>query len=445
MNNPLRFLARVTIEFTTPFIIGGEDDLFADDKFMADANGLPMLPGSSIAGVLRHEFEALYKGAGDRLFGWQRNNDGAGSRLSVSSGCIHKSDNIPVEGRLSEKEMNDALLLQALTAIPRDHVCITPRGTAKDQGKFDEKCVTAGHRFTFELMLEGNNSDKDEWEKLLNLLALPTFRLGGKSRRGFGAFKVDSVLEKKEDYAGFAAWPVSLAVKPRDVSSRKLIPPGSYLKAVITLQPEGFWMIGGGGASADADMNPVMETRVVWDNDQGKVGAPSLYIPGSSIKGVLAHRTAFYANVLRGIFSDKPYPNDITEDPVKELFGSAKNSAGGKEEGVRGRILINDCYLPDGLSRKVVHHVSIDRFTGGARRGFLFSEKPVFRGNDIILELVVTEPKKIGDNARKALKRALNDFMTGRLAMGAGAGRGNGFFIGKVKWSDEGTWIGGGK
>src|SRR5271169_2574640 len=155
-DHPLRYAARVTIEFTTPFIIGaGDPDLFSDAVFVADANGLPALPGSSIAGVLRHELTAsinngssMSKDIIDDLFGFQEKDAGKGSRLRVSWGCIHDSRNIPVEGIADPARLDGEVLNKARYAMQRDHVCITHKGTAKKQGKFDERSVTAGHRFT---------------------------------------------------------------------------------------------------------------------------------------------------------------------------------------------------------------------------------------------------------------------------------------------------------
>jgi len=450
LHNPVRYLARVVIEFTTPFIIGGGNDFMADDCFVADANGLPLLPGSSLTGVLRHEFNRRYPGKADDLFGWQDGEKGNGSRLSVSCGCIHNSEGIPVEGRLQNAQIQEDLVLRnSSQSVPRDHVRITDRGTAAKNGKFDEKAVAAGNRFTFELMLEGNGEDETSWNSLLDTLALPEFRIGGKSRRGFGAFVVKSVTTQRfdlnipEDYQKFCAFPVELS-KQISGNSHKLKPVSPALSACISVTPEAFWMFGGGGADDKADMNPVKESRVVWDVDgRGKVAAAQFYIPGSSVKGALSHRTAFHYNASKESFADKGAdPVKVTSEgnqAVKELFGYSKDDGGG----MRGSILISDLFIGSAPQQKIINHVSIDRFTGGARDGFLFSEQPLYKGNQMKLELVVANTDGISVEARAALKKALEDLVEGRLPLGAGAGRGNGFFTGNVTWSDEGTWIGG--
>ncbi len=454
---PLRYIARVTIEFTSPFIIGGENDFFADDAFMADVNGLPTLPGTSIAGVLRHEFE---KCAGleatDAFFGWQKRDNGSGSRLSVSCGCVHNKNNKPVEGILFGNELCvDDVLKQAATGTVRDHVRMTHRGTAAQTGKFDEKCISAGHRFTFELLLEGNQEDAEQWQALLNLLTQATMRLGGKTRRGFGAFEVITIVKNTFDLSTesgfncFANYPVSLAAT---ISGGVKPPRGDKaLTATITLNPEGFWMFGGGSGGGDADMHPVKETRISWqecgDKTQGTVKNSSYYLPGSSIKGALSHRTAFHYNVLKGLFANGKSATELAEiadnnQAVQNLFGFSKTDRA-DQAGQRGRVLIHDVYFEHGQP-KIVNHVSIDRFTGGSRAGFLFAEKPLYKGTSLKVELVVAEQDSIDHGSRVALQRALEDLVKGRLALGAGAGRGNGFFSGAIKWNDNGVWIGGG-
>ena len=50
-----RFLARFVIEAETPLAVGsGEKDILTDALVATDVNGLPYIPGTAIAGVLRH-------------------------------------------------------------------------------------------------------------------------------------------------------------------------------------------------------------------------------------------------------------------------------------------------------------------------------------------------------------------------------------------------------
>ncbi|HCF61172.1 MAG TPA: hypothetical protein DFS52_24640, partial [Myxococcales bacterium] len=209
-------VARVTIQALTPFVVGtgGGDDL-RDSVCVSDANGLPTIPGSSIAGVLRH---ALAAGEDpDRhpdcreLFGYQERNEGASSRLEVSWAQVHDEDDRPVPfrgARLSK------LLAFLATGVERDHVRLNARGAVDGKGKFDETLVPTGARFTFELIIE--DPGEGELERILGLLARPELRLGGRSRRGFGAFELVRVrsrvfdLRKPDDRKAWAALPRAL-------------------------------------------------------------------------------------------------------------------------------------------------------------------------------------------------------------------------------------------
>ena len=467
LQNPLRFVARVGIEFETPFIIGGgSDDLFFDDVFVADVNGLPALPGSSLAGILRHAWVEAGHGDGNGLFGYQKGDKGQGSRLSVSWGCIHGSQNRPVEGILYDHLTiaTDPVLSEARLMSARDHVRINHKGTAADRGKFDERSVSAGHRFTFELLLEGTKDDQENWNKLLTLLLSKSIRIGGKTRRGYGQFKVNQLqtaafdLSTLEGFSAFCAHPVALAAPCKLPDQLSKITPhqgkGS-VSAVLHLKPESFWMIGG-GVDSEVDMAPLKANRIHWENGKGKVVNNQVVVPGSSVKGVIAHRVAFHYNRLCGRFAEEVNdPATVCGEnnaAVRALFGYCKTNEekGDRDTGQRGRVIIGDIFVDQPGEQKILNHVSIDRFTGGARvlEGALFDEKPFYGGPGFKLQVAIVEPEEVTDaKMRKAFAAALEDLAQGRLAIGAGAGRGNGYFRaeGGVTW-DEGSaaWIAGG-
>lgn len=451
-----RYLARVCIEFVTPFHVGtGAADDLSDAAVVCDANGLPAIPGSSLAGVLRSEFERCSPGHSNRLFGFQNGNSGAGSMLKVSWGCIHDCHNIPVDGLAEiERLEEDAVLASALNLTIRDHVRIHHRGAsdAEDSkksarrsghGKFDEKVVCAGHRFSFEIEMSGDgDNDRTLWENFLPLIHSQTLRIGGRSRRGFGAFKVISlasaVFDLRKDMADYLRHPVSLALPSAVLSPLNLgvaeIPDASCALD-LELEPDGYWMFGGGidsaGDGADADMAPVRDRQITWQGNDGEVSENILVIPGSSVKGALSHRVAYHYNQLTGNWADDDNgmdPIEITGEnncAVKEWFGYCKDRSA---EGKRGRVMINDIYLHE-RTQQFLHHVTIDRYTGGATTGHLFSERPVWKGPKIELRINFSNlDRKMDKRIVLAMKSALEDLAGGRLQLGAGSGRGHGFF-----------------
>lgn len=455
--NLYRHILRTTIEFTTPCLIGsGNKDDITDTIFVSDANGLPALPGSSLAGVLRAAFrnETSDVEAEKRIFGHQSDSDGDASRLRVSWACIHDSNNQPVEGIIPPERLNDPVLANAKAPILRDHVRISETGAAADKGKFDEKAIAAGHRFSFELELTSGGTDQDErdWYNLCQLLVLPALRIGGKSRRGYGAFKIIKLaaghfdLRDPESFEAYHNHPASLA-KPS--SSLKWIAApvttqtsGTQFK--VYLKPSAYWMIGGGDDMSDdggnADMAPFRDHRIEWNDDVGSVMRDCLVIPATSIKGALAHRIAFHYNALSGCFADTPEnPASAGEqnNAIRTLFGFV-NEPSERSDGKakRGNVIIDDLYLSKDAEppNQFVHHVGIDRFTGGARDAVLFNERPLWCGNEICFSINVTDPNALSDKTiRQAFIRTLEDLTQSRLQLGAGHGRGLGFFTGRFE------------
>ena len=460
-----RYVLRATVEFATPFLVGsGRKGDIADAVFVADANGLPALPGSSIAGVLRARFsEAFGEQDANTLFGYQLGENGEGSRLSVSWGCIHDGKNTPVEGIVSSERLDDPALAKARTPVIRDHVRINHKGAsdAEEHGKFDEEAVCAGHRFTFELELGGDEQQKNLWDKLLRLLASSSLRFGGKTRRGYGACRFVAlkgrVFDLRADFDAYASHPVSLAA-PTPALEKISLPELSPDESIeLTLAPRGFWMFGGGydlpEEQGDADMSPVRDSRIVWKDDTANIENDLLVVPATAVKGALAHRTAFHYNAIKGIFADNTAPSDLASlcgegnVAVRELFGyckgklaedAAENDAANREEGRPGKVFMDDLYLPSKHESQFVHHVGIDRFTGGARDQVLFNERPLWKGEPLRLRIRLAGTGGIHDRADvlKAFRAAVEDLAEGRLQVGAGNGRGLGYFDAEapVRW-----------
>jgi CRISPR/Cas system CSM-associated protein Csm3 (group 7 of RAMP superfamily) len=454
------YIARVTIEFKTPFHVGsGDEGEVSDATVVCDMNGLPTIPGSSIAGVLRASFLDRF-GCDEekKLFGFQEKDEGQGSKLSISWAYIHDCHNIPVEGLPDKKRMNDPVLANAFIPTLRDHVKINHLGASSsdEHGKFDELAVCAGHRFTFECMLQGVEEDKILWSRLMEVIQDDTLRLGGKTRRGFGAFKIITIntrtfrLESDSDFKAFSRYPSSLEITPEGFEKPAEDPScnSNSVKREILLQPCEYWMFGGGNDQAEdgfeVDMAPVRDTMIDWSEIPGKPISDVVYLPGSSVKGALAHRVAYHYNRLTEQFSDQQSPEEFSElqnhnPAVEQIFGFAKEGKGETNEGLRGKVMIDDVFINSALKSQVVHHVSIDRFTGGARTltGGLFSERPFWGGPDIFLTIHVMDFDKIDHKAKKALDAAIDDLCESRLALGGGTGRGLGFFkmIKDTKWT----------
>ena len=183
-----RYLARFMVEAETPISVGSGEKGISTDRLVAkDANGLPYIPGTSLAGVLRSSFSDL--DFTNDVFGFG-GEYGTGSRLIVSSAHLVGDDGKTVIEGLKKIDLDSEYYAYFKTLPERDHVRITDKGAAAEHAKFDEELVHKGTRFVFELELAGDANDMEIWLKLLNALASPVFRIGAGTRKGFGKFKI---------------------------------------------------------------------------------------------------------------------------------------------------------------------------------------------------------------------------------------------------------------
>lgn len=490
-------VARITLEFLSPVHIGtGRGDEIADAVFAANADGLPVLPGASIAGVLRHAWAEAHGEdsrdehkvtATNHAFGYQLRSKGddraggAAANIEVSFGHPHNANDRPVPF-WGGKNDGDPVLAALREGIDRDHVRIDAHGVADGRGKFDRRVVPAGARFTFELFVhEGAGPTVAQ---LLGLLA--GVRLGAHTRSGLGKFKVvqalarDFDLTKAKDFDDFSRLDPDLHEPlPAGLLGRcDPEPPkdGPRVTATIRIEPESWWMFGGGtptrqdhrrkgkGKGDEArrlDRVNVHEPQITWANGRGTVTTgehePDV-APASGLKGALRHRVAFHARRKAGEWarSDRllgepgepprlPPPDE--EPTVQRLFGAiAKSKDAGTQKGRTGRLVLDDGVIT-GDKAGVLDHVSLDRFTQGTVAGLLFDEGPRFGGTLEFQLTVDTRDRRdpVTPDDRFALRAALEDLVTGRLAFGAASSRGLGVArSGTVTWSDGGKWIAGG-
>jgi len=407
-----RQIAQITLEAETPLKVGSANsDFLQDSPIQRDWNGLPMILGTSIAGVLRKDFE----GNDDDIFGYED-----GSKVIFSNALLVDENNQVNEGLLLEKSD----FLRIFDNLPiREHTAITQKGVAKEHSKFDEEVVYKGSRFKFSIeMLD----EQKAFDELIELLQSPSFRLGGGSTKGFGKFRVLEILSKTFET------PIELSEYSSSLNrfdgSRVDLSTTHQSKhhTIYTLKitPDDFFLFGSGFGDEEADQTPVYEQMI--DYDKKGLSDKQILLPATSIKGALAHRTAYHYNVLNKLFVGDPKVKLV----ITELFGEAKNSKKAIE-GSRGKLIFSDCFKPNHNETKVFDHVAIDRFTGGAIDGALFQEKTLAQRDEWEIEILLEQG--IETIFIDAFEKALNDVCSGLLPLGGAITKGHGVFSGT--WS----------
>jgi len=130
--------AHITIQADTPLKVGSNNsDFLQDAPIQKDWNGLPMILGTSIAGVLRKDFQWDT----DDIFGKEN-----GSKIIISNALL-----LDEKGKVNEKLLlQKSPFLKIFDNLPlREHTAIDDKGVTKDGAKFDEEVVYKGTKFKF--------------------------------------------------------------------------------------------------------------------------------------------------------------------------------------------------------------------------------------------------------------------------------------------------------
>lgn len=475
------YIARILLEAETILSIGSDSLHYDQDQPVdKDWNNLPYIPATTITGFLRKCIP------NESLFGDEKNNNNNvqtnGSNFICSDALLHNGSGVLEELvpklELEEKEVveNDKFYYRYLNLPLRQHTAINHLGSADDGSKFDNEFVYKGSRFLLEISLEVDKKCEDEWKEILNSFYRNDFYLGAGETNNYGLLSVveinhncfDLTTQKgKNNYLNFD---VSLNNKEGlekyeledDIEKE-------YNEEEITFSGKNsFFHFGAGIGDGDVDDANYTEIVVVWENNKPNF-VTNYVIPGTSIKGALAHRVAFHYNNEKEIsvesilekalasFELEPLPNTIEElelqkqelekqlaqlkeidakklfqpyvgsnnNGVKTIFGSAKNTT--TEEGQMGSIIVEDTYLnKEDYNEIVFNHNKIDRFTGGTINSALFNEK--------VLEIPeVTFKFKYKNNVWEidALKNAITDLENGLLPIGGKVNKGHGILIKK--------------
>lgn len=447
MNNKYtyRHIVRLTIEAATPLAVGcGMSDVLTDALVIKDVNGLPYIPATGIAGVIRHALKYNEVDVDD-LFGFQgfKEDDGKGSRVIFTDAKMVGKDGKVIDG-LQNIDWKDEFYGLYATLPIRQHVRINQKGTAEDKGKFDEQVVYQGTRFMFEMELISKQAEDPEFEQLLNTIHSPAFRLGSGTRSGFGCIKVVSCqsasinFNKNDDMEAYLAKSSSLTEswsKFKEHAIDCMNEKDVWQEYTLQLKPKDFFLFSSGFGDEDADITPTLEKKVLWED--GKPKLRDVYvIPATSVKGAIAHRFLYHLNKDMGNFADKEADDDIKKvikDAMTSLFGIAGDN---EKDIVCGNMMIDDILLPLSTEKedyKFFNHIAIDRFTGGVLGGALFTEKTTYLKEEPIIIKILVENNALTDDIKNAFEKTLKDIAKGLLPLGGGTSRGHGIFIGEIK------------
>ncbi len=396
---------KITFVLASPLALGSGENANTDKDLMKDSNGIPFIPASSVAGVLRESLEKKDETKTAKYLGK----------------VIQKKSGTDADQSESTVLFYDAVISSGEPRITvRDSVCLDEWKTANKGAKFDMEILEPGISFTTYLEQDFvPEKEEDYGAEIVKEFLSGTMFFGGKSMRGYGAIKDVKAWETTfvfpddtEKWIAFDLYQDDYAWTP---CTAERTAPTKELRISLKLQ---------GGISIRKYTTRVStEETAEPDMEQLTVGKdPIPVIPGTSWAGAFKHRMEEFGIDTKG---------------ENSIFGYVKGE--GKNEKARSRIFFGESQLTGG-SFQTLSRNAIDRFTGGTVDGALFTERTYYGGTTELL-IAWRSDTTMPDAEKKALAAALADLHFGFLAIGGETSIGRGIFtitkINDVALSDE--------
>lgn len=453
-----------------PLHIGApsEQSSFVDRLVNRDSSGCPQLPGTSLCGIMAELAKYSLRAAGisrpdqhpsfTALFGAARgsNNSGQESRLRVldarlenSSAIIRDRNAINRErGSAENKSLFNEEVIDGAWSFPLV-MYLTETGARTEAEKLNAADPHASEPDTLARRL---------LHDVLCLLETGWSNIGGNSSIGYGRLKLDEccaaawdrtnpdqvlafagdrwAAKNMEDKEVFPAIPIHDAwqFEAADASSNgQKMNSCERLRFHCTLRPQEPFLVKAGytaetcktaGSTRGAQENLELRYRpeeIEYAVDSGFcLDAEDMpYVPGSSLRGVLRSRAEQVIRTLAGNeaawgpklaqeqgegFSNRSnYSENDVECLVSRVFGFSA---------LGGRIMFSDAFPVNPAQfdkgRKLLDHVALDRFTGGAADEQKFNARPFFPAGP---------PGKTGDSGDLKCEIELHDFEPWHLGM----------------------------
>jgi len=398
-----RIYIKGNLELISPLLIGSGQDENTDIDLIRDWDGKPFIPGTAIAGAVRHYLdERADKELVETVFG-KKEKDSTQSLISFYDAFY---DELP-DGEL-KIQIRDGVGLRHETK------------TAKDQAKYDYEVLEPGQNFCFktEIVVREFHAEKRDQIKnllfwLLSFLKQKKISFGAKTRRGFGSVRLCdekvlclnmSELDDVQKWIDFT-WDKFEGTENISSLAKSVFQPKEPDNiAEISAEFEIPYSVLIRHYSASPD-EP--DTTQLSSNEKA-------VIPGTSWNGAIRH--AIY-HILKQLNKSEQFEK-LTED----LFGYVNEDKKNKDARAKAsKIIIKESLIERGEPLTYTRNKT-DRFTGGVVDSALFDEMPHY-GGKVKLDIAIKKPEKweIG-----LMLLALKDMGNGIQPVGGDANVGRG-------------------
>ncbi len=439
-----RWVVTGEMRLETAAHLGGEGDVAVDMAVLRDPKeGVPLLPGTSLAGALRSYLA-------DVIGGYRSSEQQEVEELFGAARSPKRQEpTAPSEGAPSDDpgSQSPLIVFDSLGTLPdgagpeiRDGVAIDPAtGTAEAHKKFDFEVLPAGTCFPVRVELIVENFTREAHLiglliAAMNGLTQGDIGLGRRRSRGLGAISAHDWKAVRHDLAtpqGWLCWLTSDHEKPigdhvpghdavaeairaacPNLTIEEFADRRHRMLVDLELELAGDLLVR--SPATDASSPDVVHLH--------SAGRPVL--PGTGLAGALRAQALRIARIVResqgdwGTFVDRLFGPRLRREDA--------NSQGG--QAMASRLRISESFIENGQGRRQTR-IAIDRFTGGVVRGALFDEQ-VLAGGNLKVRLELRDP---ADAEIGLLLLLLKDLLSGDILVGGAVSVGRGVIRGTAR------------
>lgn len=450
---------RIAFHNTSPLSIGSGENVVTDQDILLDGCGRPYIPGTALAGVYRSQLtSAMDEKTLKNYFGGLAVEEAAGLTGKAWRTAVEKG-----EDKESLFIIYDAVIapesLSQIRITKRDMVALDEYKTAIDGAKFDFQILEPGVKFI--TYIEQNlteNCQEDIGGQIARAFQTGELRMGSKTGRGFGAVKADEIhvaefsfCKKEEDkqnpkkgnhalydtnrWLDFSMYDAPGNNEQQNGSCWEEIEESDLPEAstpanrlVITLDLKQAGGISIRRYTTDENGADYEQLTITDPTDPEKGEIP--VIPGTSWAGAFrAQMRRLNPDLCQEAFFGR------VKDSVQHTDTGKENIKNQSKEYYKTHVFFSESRIED--AKPVVYtRNAIDRFTGAAATGALYTEKTWFEGHTT-LEIVYddwdvsdkTDQEKQDQEAFLiTLAAAITDLKEGYMAVGGLTAVGRGLF-----------------
>ncbi len=372
----------------SPLRIGGVGSERTDSDLMLDGRGMPFIPGSSIAGVLR---SMISENAAKKIFGTISDGECKDSRIVVGDG-----------------ELVD---ISPVMISKRDGVALNDWCTA--QNKYDYEVAETDYPYISIVEWSG---DEQQYVSDIESVIDPLFseivhsgiRFGAKTTRGFGNMDV-SIRKRIFDFpADLETW---ISLDPYNKAGRNtFFEQADVIKG--SFRENSSWINIRADISVDGNFSVSVPTSKV---ELAENGTSPDKIPLKDYKERPVISGTAWAGTFRHHMNELCQQLGISREQVNGLFGIENEQ---KHEYSRSKIRFSESVVTGG-KEVVVTRNAVDRFTGGPRNSALFTAELCYGGRST---LEITYTSGITPIQKQLLSLTIYDLQLGLVTVG---GEGN--------------------